>query len=65
MSTSPQVHGRLDLPGLPCTTITILTHEDSPATIAYQLYLLERLIAHDGATAFFGELDTEPPRQTA
>ena len=65
MSASPQVQVRLDLFGLPCTTITIRIHEDSLATIACQLDLLERLIEHYGATAFFGEPDSEPPRHTA
>jgi hypothetical protein len=55
----------MDILGLPCTTITILINEDSPATVACQLDMLEHLIAHYGATAFFGEPDTETPRQTA
>jgi hypothetical protein len=65
MSTSPQVQVRLDIFGLPCTTITIRINEDSPATIACQLDMLEHLIAHYGATAFFGEPDTDLPRQSA
>jgi hypothetical protein len=31
----------------------------------HQLETLERLIAPDGAHAFFAEPDAEPPRQTA
>jgi hypothetical protein len=65
MSAYPQVQVRMDILGLPCTTITILINEDSPATVACQLDMLEHLIAHYGATAFFGEPDTETPRQTA
>jgi hypothetical protein len=59
MSASPQVQVRLDIFGLPCTTITIRINEDSLATIACQLDLLERLIAYYGAAAFFGEPGTE------
>jgi hypothetical protein len=65
MSASPQVQVRLDTFGLPCTTITIRINEDSLATIACQLDLLERLIAHYGATAFLGDPGTEPPGHTA
>jgi hypothetical protein len=65
MSASPQVQVRLDILGLPCTTITIRINEDSPATIACHLDMLEHLIAHYGATAFFGEPGTDPPRQAA
>jgi len=50
--------------GLNFTTLTIFIHEDSLATVASQLDTLERLIARYGAQAFFGEPDTEPPRQT-
>jgi hypothetical protein len=55
----------MDILGLSCTTITIHINEDSPATVACQLDMLEHLIAHYGAIAFWGEPDTEPPRQTA
>jgi hypothetical protein len=65
MSAYPEVHGRLDVLGLPCTTITILINGDSPATIACQPDMLERLIAQYGATTFFGEPQTQPPRHTA
>jgi hypothetical protein len=65
MSTYPQVHVRFDTIGEPLTTLTILINEDSLATIACQLDVLERLIAHYGVAAFWGEPDTEPPRQTA
>jgi hypothetical protein len=51
--------------GLNFTTLTIFIHEDSLAAIATQLDTRERLIAKDGALAFFGEPDMEPPRQTA
>ena len=61
----PQVHGRFETMGEPLSTITILIHEDSLATVACKLDMLEHLIAHYGTTAFFGEADTEPPRQTA
>ena len=61
----PQVHVRLETMGEPLSTITILIHEDSLATIACKLDMLEHLIAHYGTTAFLGEPDTEAPRQTA
>jgi hypothetical protein len=47
------------------STITMLINEDSLATVACKLDMLEHLIAHYGTTAFWGEPDTEPPRQTA
>jgi hypothetical protein len=65
MSTSPQVHVRMKTIGLPRTTVTIDINEDSFAKITSRLDLLERLIARYGAHAFFGEPQTEPPRQTA
>jgi hypothetical protein len=65
MSTYPQVHIRMETMGLPLTTVTILIHEDSLATVASQLDMLERLIGQYGAHTFFGEPDMEPPRQTA
>ncbi len=51
--------------GLPLTTVTILMNDDSPATVASQLDTLESLIAQYGAHAFWGEPNTESPRQTA
>jgi hypothetical protein len=65
MSTYPQVHVRFDTIGEPSHTVTILIHEDSPATIARQLDRFEGPIARYGAHAFFGEPQTEPPRHTA
>jgi hypothetical protein len=65
MSTYPQVHVRMETIGLPLTTVTILINEDSLATVASHLDTLERLIMEYGAHAFFGEPNTEPPRQTA
>ena len=65
MSAYPQVHVRMESIGLPLTTVTILINEDSLATVACKLDMLEHLIAHYGMTAFFGEPDTEPPQQTA
>jgi hypothetical protein len=65
MSAYPQVHVRMETIGLPLTTVTILINEDSLATVACKLDMLEHLIAHYGTTAFFGEPDTEPPQQTA
>jgi hypothetical protein len=65
MSAYPQVHVQMDTLGLPCTTMTILSNEDSPATVACQLDMLEHLIAHYGVQAFLGGLDTERPRQAA
>jgi hypothetical protein len=65
MSTYPQIHVRLETMGLPFTTVTIRINDDSLATIASQLDMLERLMAHYGATVFFGEPDTELPRHTA
>jgi hypothetical protein len=46
-------------------TLTIFIHEDSLATVASQLDALERLITRYGPHAFFGEPNTESPRQTA
>jgi hypothetical protein len=65
MSAYPQVHVRFETIGEPYNTVTILINEDSLATVASQLDMLERLIARYGADAFFGKPDTEPPRQTA
>jgi hypothetical protein len=65
MSAYPQVHVRMATIGLPLTTVTIRINEDSLATVASQLDMLERLIAQYGAKAFWGEPDAVPPRQTA
>jgi hypothetical protein len=65
MSTYPQVHVRMETIGLPLTTISVLINENSLATVASQLDMLERLIGQYGAHAIFGESETEPPRQTA
>ena len=46
-------------------TLTILINEDSLAAVERQLDALEHLIAQYGAKVFWGEPDTEPPRQTA
>jgi hypothetical protein len=51
--------------GLNFMTLTISINKDSPATIEHQLDALERLIVKYGAHAFFGEPQTEPPRQSA
>ena len=61
----PQVHGRFETMGEPLSTITMLINEDSLATVACKLDMLEHLIAHYGMTAFFGEPDIELPQQTA
>jgi len=65
MSAYPQVHIRFESLGEPYHTVTIVIDEDSTATIEHQLDTLERLIARYRAHAFFGEPQTEPPRQTA
>jgi hypothetical protein len=65
MAAYPRIHVRMETIGLPLTTVTILMNEDPLATVESQLDTLERLIAQYGATAFLGEPDTEPPRQTA
>ena len=65
MSAYPQVHVRMETIGLPLTTVTILINEDSLATVACKMDMLEHLIAHYGMTAFFGEPDIELPQQTA
>ena len=51
--------------GLNFLTLTIFINKDSAATIERPLDALERLIARYGAHAFFGEPQTEPPRQSA
>jgi hypothetical protein len=65
MSAYPQVHVRIETIGEPFSTITILLNEDSLATVACKLDMLEHLIAHYGTTAFLGEPDTELPRHIA
>jgi hypothetical protein len=65
MSASREVHARMETIGLDVMTLTIFINEDSLAAIERQLDALERLIARYGAQAFFGEPDTETPRQTA
>lgn len=65
MSTYPQIHVRLETIGEPFTTLTLLINEDSLATVASQLDILEQLIAQYGAAAFWGEAAPLPPRQTA
>jgi hypothetical protein len=65
MSADPQVHIRFESLGEPYHTVTILIHEDSPATIERQLDTLEHLTGRYGAHAFLGEPQTEPPRHTA
>jgi hypothetical protein len=51
MSTNLQVHVRIETIGEPDTSLTILTHEDSLATLASPLDPLERPIVKDGAHA--------------
>jgi hypothetical protein len=51
--------------GEPYTSITILINEDSLAIVESQLDTLEHLIAQYGVKVFWGEPDTEPPRQSA
>ena len=65
MTLYPQIYVRRETIGEAYTTITILINEDSLATVERQLDTLEYLIAQYGAKVFWGEPDTEPPRQTA
>jgi hypothetical protein len=65
MSLYPQIYVRMETIGEPYTTIMVLLNEDSLATVERQLDTLEHLIAQYGAKVFWGEPDTEPPRQTA
>ncbi len=58
----PQPHVRMDTVGEPYTTITILINEESVESLERQLDVLDGLIAHYGATAFFGERTLEPQR---
>jgi hypothetical protein len=61
----PQLHVRMDTVGEPYTTITILLNEDSLETLERQLDVLDGLIAHYGAGAFFGEPMGELQRQAS
>ena len=61
----PQLHVRMDTVGEPYTTITILVNEDSLETIERQLDVLDGLITHYGARAFYGEPLAEPHRQAS
>jgi hypothetical protein len=65
MLTYPQLHVRMDTVGEPYTTITLLVNEDSLETLERQLDVLDGLIAHYGASAFFGEALAEPQRQAS
>jgi hypothetical protein len=58
-------HRPIEIIDEPLTTLTIFINEDSLATVACQLDLLACLIVHYGEQAFWGEPDTEPPRQAA
>jgi hypothetical protein len=64
MSLYSQIYVHMEAIGEPYTTITILINKDSLATVERQLDTLEHLIAQYGAKVFWGEPDTEPPRQT-
>jgi hypothetical protein len=55
----------MDTVGEPYTTITILLNEDSLETLERQLDVLDGLIAHYGARAFFGEVMAEPQRRAS
>ncbi len=55
----------MDTIGEPFTTITILMHQDSLATVERQRDTPERLITLYRAKAFWGEQDTDPKRHTA
>jgi hypothetical protein len=55
----------MDTVGEPYTTITLLINEDSLETVERQLDVLDGLITHYGARAFYGELRTEPQRQAS
>ena len=61
----PQLHVRMDTVGEPYTTITLLLNEDSLETLERQLDVLDGLIAHYGARAFYGEPLAEPQRQAS
>ena len=61
----PQLHVRMDTVGEPYTTIMLLINEDSLETLERQLDVLDDLIAHYGARAFYGEPLAEPQRQAS
>jgi hypothetical protein len=61
----PQLHVRMDTVGEPYTTITLLLNEDSLEILERQLDVLDGLIAHYGARAFFGESTAQPQRQAS
>jgi hypothetical protein len=61
----PQLHVRMDTVGEPYTTITLLINEDSIEILERQLDVLDGLIAHYGARAFYGEPLAEPRRQAS
>ena len=61
----PQLHVRMDTVGEPYTTITLLINEDSLEILERQLDVLDSLIAHYGARAFYGEPLAEPQRQAS
>jgi hypothetical protein len=65
MSLYPQIYVRMETLGEPYTTVMVLINEDSLTTVERQLDTLEHLIVQYGAKVFWGEPDTEPPRQTA
>jgi hypothetical protein len=55
----------MDTVGEPYTTITVLINEDALETIERQLDVLDGLIAHYGARAFYGAPLEEPQRQAS
>jgi hypothetical protein len=61
----PQLHVRMDTVGEPYTTITLLINEDSLETLERQLDVLDDLIAHYGARAFYGQPVDELQRQVS
>jgi hypothetical protein len=61
----PQLHVRMDTVGEPYTTITLLINEDSADTLERQLDVLDDLITHYGAQAFFGEPMAEAQRRAS
>jgi hypothetical protein len=55
----------MDTVGEPYTTITLLINEDSLEILERQLDVLDGLIAHYGARAFYGDPLAEPRRQAS
>jgi hypothetical protein len=55
----------MDTVGEPYTTITLLINEDSLETMERQLDVLDDMIAHYGARAFYGQPLAEPQRQAS